>query len=308
MKEIIVEQEVKNYFTDRFASPSFFVSQQCDIQFGTRYGIADVVLHQPIGEEKGASHHYSEKQRRFMSKKSVFIFVISLSLTYTIAHANIAELDQGIVHYDQKIYKYHSPFIQTPQTRTQHFISPQSRMTPSYTLSGNSKTLSIGGVSIGFHTGLGTDAPFIGAFGYHREPVDFTHTGQQQTVNLGWLGGIEYTDATWGGSFLGLDTQVDAEIFLISGMVGTDIQTPDGVLIVGAGFSYYTMTLGVGVELFGIRASSLDEYSGFTPTALIAYTFHTVTNSSAEAALTFSARYQGEGFMVNATLGVIAFD
>lgn len=53
MKEAIVEQEVKNYFTDRFASPPFFVSQQCEIQFGTRYGIADVVLHRPIGEEKG---------------------------------------------------------------------------------------------------------------------------------------------------------------------------------------------------------------------------------------------------------------
>ena len=53
MKEIVVEQEVKNYFTDQFPSPPFFVSQQCEIQFGTRYGIADVVLHQPIGEEKG---------------------------------------------------------------------------------------------------------------------------------------------------------------------------------------------------------------------------------------------------------------
>ena len=53
MKEAIVEQEVKNYFTNRFPSPPFFVSQQCEIQFGTRYGIADVVLHQPICEEKG---------------------------------------------------------------------------------------------------------------------------------------------------------------------------------------------------------------------------------------------------------------
>ena len=243
-----------------------------------------------------------------MSIKSVFILVISLSLTYTIAHADIAKLDQGVVRYDQKISKYHSPFIQTPQSHTQHFISPQSRMTPSYTPARGNKTLSIGGVSIGFHTGLGTDAPFIGVFGYHREPVTFTYTGKRQTLNLGWLGGVEYTDATWGGNFLGLDTQVDAEIFLISGMVGTDIQSPSGVLTVGAGFSYYTMTLGVGVELFGISASSSDEYSGFTPTALIAYTFHTVTNSYAEAALTFSARYQGEGFMVNATLGVIAFD
>ena len=51
MTEAVVEQEVKTYFTDRF--PQFDVSQQCEIQFGTRHGIADVVLHQPIGEEKG---------------------------------------------------------------------------------------------------------------------------------------------------------------------------------------------------------------------------------------------------------------
>ena len=53
MREAVVEQEVRRYFTDRFTSTPFFVSQQCGIQFGTRHGIADVVLHQPIGEEKG---------------------------------------------------------------------------------------------------------------------------------------------------------------------------------------------------------------------------------------------------------------
>ena len=51
MTEAIVEQEVRRYFTDRF--PQFSVSQQCEVQFGTRRGIADVVLHQPIGDEKG---------------------------------------------------------------------------------------------------------------------------------------------------------------------------------------------------------------------------------------------------------------
>lgn len=51
MREAMVEQEVKRYFTDRF--PRFSVLQQCEVQFGTRYGIADVVLHQQIGEEKG---------------------------------------------------------------------------------------------------------------------------------------------------------------------------------------------------------------------------------------------------------------
>ena len=51
MKEAVVEQAVKTYFTDRF--PQFSVSQQCEVQFGTRHGIADVVLHQPIGNEQG---------------------------------------------------------------------------------------------------------------------------------------------------------------------------------------------------------------------------------------------------------------
>ena len=51
MKEAIVEQAVKTYFTDQF--PQFSISQQCEVQFGTRHGIADVVLHQPIKDEKG---------------------------------------------------------------------------------------------------------------------------------------------------------------------------------------------------------------------------------------------------------------
>ena len=51
MKEAVVEQEVKTYFTDRF--PQFSVSQQCEVYFGTKGGIADVVLHQPIKNEKG---------------------------------------------------------------------------------------------------------------------------------------------------------------------------------------------------------------------------------------------------------------
>ena len=51
MKEIVVEWEVSRYFANRF--PQFSVSQQCDIYFGTKGGIADVVLHQPIKDEKG---------------------------------------------------------------------------------------------------------------------------------------------------------------------------------------------------------------------------------------------------------------
>ena len=51
MTEARVEQAVKNYFTDNF--PQFSIAQQCDIQFGTRHGIADVVLYQPIRAENG---------------------------------------------------------------------------------------------------------------------------------------------------------------------------------------------------------------------------------------------------------------
>ena len=51
MREAVVEQAVKTYFTDKF--PQFSVSEQCEIQFGTRHGIADVVLHQPIQDGRG---------------------------------------------------------------------------------------------------------------------------------------------------------------------------------------------------------------------------------------------------------------
>lgn len=51
MRETVVEQEVSQYFTDRFQR--FSVSQQCEVQFGTRHGIADVVLHEPIKNEQG---------------------------------------------------------------------------------------------------------------------------------------------------------------------------------------------------------------------------------------------------------------
>ena len=193
-------------------------------------------------------------------------------------------------------------------TEPQRFIAPQSRMTPSYLPVGGNNTLSFGGMSVGFHTELGTNAPFIGIFGYHRQPVTFTYTGQLQTVNLGWFGGVEYADASWGESFLGINTKFDAEIFVVTGMVGTDIQSPSGVLTVGTGFALHAMDLGVGVELFGIEARSSGEYNGITPTALIAYTFHTVTGGPQEGAATFYARYQGQGFMVGVSLGIISFD
>ena len=51
MNEAMVKQAVETYFTDRF--PQFSVSQECPVQFGTKNGIADVVLHQPVKTEKG---------------------------------------------------------------------------------------------------------------------------------------------------------------------------------------------------------------------------------------------------------------
>lgn len=52
MNEVMVEREVRRYFTDRF--PQFSVSQQCEVQFGTRHGIAAVVLHQLIQNGVGS--------------------------------------------------------------------------------------------------------------------------------------------------------------------------------------------------------------------------------------------------------------
>ena len=210
------------------------------------------------------------------------------------------------------LLSFSPPPLQPPAigrtTEPQRFTAPQRRMRPLYAPTGGNNTLSIGGISVGFHTELGTNAPFIGVFGYHRQPVTFTYTGQPQTVNLGWLGGVEYTDASWGDSYLGINTKVDAEIFVVTGMVGTDIQSPSGVLTVGAGFALHAMNLGVGVELFGIEARNSGESNGITPTALIAYTFHTVTGGPQEGAATFYARYQGPGFMVGVSLGIISFD
>ena len=63
MKEAVVEQEVKTYFTDRF--PQFSVSQQCEIRFGSRKGgIADVVLHQPVDDENGYFVAIAECKKR----------------------------------------------------------------------------------------------------------------------------------------------------------------------------------------------------------------------------------------------------
>ena len=72
MKEAVVEQKVETYFRDRFPQfsvspqfPQFSVSPQCQVRFGTRKGgIADVVLHQPVGEEKGYFVAIAECKKR----------------------------------------------------------------------------------------------------------------------------------------------------------------------------------------------------------------------------------------------------
>ena len=51
MREVFVDEAVKTYFANRF--PQFSVLQRCEIQFGTRHGVADIVLHQPMGDEQG---------------------------------------------------------------------------------------------------------------------------------------------------------------------------------------------------------------------------------------------------------------
>ena len=61
MKEAVVEQKVKTYFADRFLQ--FTVSQQCETHFGTKNGIADVVLHQPTGNGMGRFVAIAEVKR-----------------------------------------------------------------------------------------------------------------------------------------------------------------------------------------------------------------------------------------------------
>ena len=61
MKEAVVEQEVKTYFTDRF--PQFSVYRQCEIHFGVKNGIADVVLHQPTRNGMGRFVAIAEVKR-----------------------------------------------------------------------------------------------------------------------------------------------------------------------------------------------------------------------------------------------------
>ena len=160
--------------------------------------------------------------------------------------------------------------------------------------------LSLGGATLGVHSAFGSDVPFIGALVYSRQYTE--------DYRLGWLGTVEYGDGSWSGSVLGFDsTDVDVEIFIVSGMIASDIQTESGVLTFGGGIAYAHADLGVSVDFWGYTSSSSDELGAFSPTALIAYTFHTQTNHKTEAALTVYARYQGEGIMLGIMLGAISF-
>ena len=62
MKEPAVEHEVKNYLLDKF--PQFSVFPQCNIHFGTKSGIADLVLHQPTKSGMGRFVAIAEVKRR----------------------------------------------------------------------------------------------------------------------------------------------------------------------------------------------------------------------------------------------------
>lgn len=116
--------------------------------------------------------------------------------------------------------------------------------------------LSLGGATLSVHSELGSDVPFIGALGYSRQYTE--------DYNLGWLGTVEYGDGSWSGSVLGFDsTDIDTEIFLVSGMIGSDIRTESGVFIFGGGIAYAHINLGVSVDVLGYRSSSSDKLGGF---------------------------------------------
>lgn len=163
-----------------------------------------------------------------------------------------------------------------------------------------SSDLSLGGATLGVHSEFGSDVPFIGALGYSRQYTE--------GYKLGWLGTVEYGNGSWGGSVLGFDsTEVNVEIFIVSGMIASDIRTESGVFVFGGGIAFAHANLGVSVDFWGSTSRSSDELNAFSPTALIAYTFHTQTNHKTEGALSVYARYQGEGIMFGIMLGGISF-
>ena len=180
-------------------------------------------------------------------------------------------------------------------TEPQRFLAPQGAAATHIQTSSKSGHLSLGGITLGLNSRLGTDVPFIGALGYYRP--------YSAGYNLGLLGTFEYGDGSWSGSLLGSDkTAIDVELFFASVMIGLDIQTESGVLILGGGAAFAEIDLGLTVDVGGYSLSERDQLNGFSPTALIAYIFHT-----SETALAFYARYQGESIMFGGMFGGISF-
>ena len=218
-----------------------------------------------------------------MPIKSVFVLVISVFLTYTIAYADLWEQENTHSHQDSIAFQ-------------RSHLHPLGVPSP--------YTLSVVGVSLSFDKDVGLEVPFIGAFGYYRRSVKIAYVGREYAVNLGLLGSVEYADTSWADSFFGIEPPLDAKIFHLSAMIGTDVQTRSGTLVAAGGFTFHKTALGVEAILFGDGASGGGEY---IPTALIAYFFHTATGDIANGNLSFYARYQKKRIMVGVTLGVIGF-
>ena len=140
--------------------------------------------------------------------KSVYILVICILLTNTIAHAAPLEVGKFPINYDQQIDKYCYSFIQAGQKNTlarQNSIYFQKSARVYASSLKSQRNLSHVGASLSFHRDIGFEVPFFGAFGYHRQLVSFAHIGRDYSINLGLLGSIEYTKTAWADSFFGLD-------------------------------------------------------------------------------------------------------
>lgn len=245
-----------------------------------------------------------------MPTKSIFALAVYVFLIYTIVHADPVETNLNNWYYNQKTSQYYPSVIETQKKSTiiqQDTVAFQRSLPRNIPDATAPNTLSTGGVSLCFHNNVGFETPFVGAFGYNRQPATFTHLGRKHTVNLGWLGTVEYMDSAWADDFFGVDPKIDAKILLLSGMIGTDIQTPSGTLVAAGGFAFHATTLAVGVKLFGDGPGG-GEYKGLTPTALIAHIFHTPPSAVTDGTLALYARYQDQGVVVGLTLGLISFD
>lgn len=162
----------------------------------------------------------------------------------------------------------------------------------------NSKNLSLGGFTLSLHSEFETDLPFIGALGYSRYYNKYNHG-----YNLGVLGSIDYSDGSWSGSVFGFDkTELNIEIFILSGMLASDIHTGNGIWVFGSGLAFTKVKVGVNVDIFGYNSSSVSNLNGLSLTGLLAYTFYKENGGS----VTFYTRSQGKGVMVGIMLGSIS--